>query len=64
MKTGCFSIGIRNTFFYTEGNEKLEYVAQRGGRCPSLEIFKVSAQCSGQPDVDEDDPAHCRGFGP
>lgn len=32
---------IIKKFFYHQGSEELEQVAQRGGRCPYLETFKV-----------------------
>ena len=54
----------RKNFFYSEGGEMLERVAQRGGRCliPG-NIQGQVAQGSEQPDLVEDVPAHCRGMG-
>ena len=34
-------IGYKKEVFYDNGSEALAQVAQRGGRCPSLETFKV-----------------------
>jgi len=34
LKEGRFRPDIRKKFFYNEGGETLEQVAQRGGRCP------------------------------
>lgn len=53
---------IRKMFFYTEGYEILEKVAQRGGRFPTPgniqgQVEWGSKQCDGVEDV----LAHCRG---
>jgi len=54
----------REEIFYTEGGEILAQVAQRGGRCPiPAKIQGQDGQVSEQPDLVEDDPAHCRGVG-
>ena len=51
-------------FFYNEGGETLEQVAQRGGRCSIPgNIQRPVGQGSEQPDQVEDVLAHCRGFG-
>jgi len=34
LKEGRFRLDIRKKYFYKEGGEMLEQVAQRGGRCP------------------------------
>ena len=34
LREGRFRLDIRKKFFYTEGGDTLEQVAQRGGRCP------------------------------
>ena len=41
LKEERFKLDIRKRFFYAEGGETLAQVAQRGGRCQSLETFTV-----------------------
>lgn len=46
-------------------SEKIEHVAQRGGRCPIPgNIQGQMGQDSEVPDLVEDVPAHCRGVEP
>jgi len=59
LEEGRFRLGIRHRFFYSEGGEALEQVAQRGGRC--LMLRNIQGQVgrgSEQPDLVEDVPAH------
>jgi len=41
LKEGRYRLDIKKIFFYDKGDEPLERVARRGGKCPSLETFKV-----------------------
>jgi len=51
-------------FFYDEGREALEEVAQRGGSCPIPgNIQGQVGQGSEQPDLVVDVPTQCRGVG-
>jgi len=51
-------------YFYGEGGETLAHVVQRGGRCPNPgNIQGRVGWRSGQPDLVEDVPAHCREVG-
>jgi len=51
-------------YFYNQGSETLEQVAQRGGKCPIPgNIQGQVGWGSEQPDLVEDGPAHCRGVG-
>jgi len=64
LKEGTFRLDIRKKFFYHEGGETLEWVAQRGGRCPIPDNIQGQAgRGSEQPGLVEDVPAHCRGVG-
>jgi len=50
--------------FYSEGDETLQQVVQKCGRCPILgNIQGRVGQGSEQSGLVEDVPAHCRGFG-
>ncbi|KAK4818261.1 hypothetical protein QYF61_009966 [Mycteria americana] len=63
LKQGRFRLDIRKAFFYNEGGETLQQVAQRGGRCPIPgNIQGQAGQGSEQPDLVEDVPAYCRGI--
>jgi len=54
----------KEDIFYNEGDETLEWVSQRGGRCPiPSNIQGQVGRGSEQPDLVEDVPAHCRGVG-
>jgi len=65
LKEGRFRLDIRKKFFYYEGGETLEQVAQRGRRCHILgSIQRQVGRGSEQPDLVEAIPAHCRAFGP
>ena len=57
---GRFRLDIRKNFFYNEGGETLEQVAQRGGRCPIP--GNIVGQVGRGSDLVEDVPAHCRGL--
>ena len=49
---------------YNEGGKTLEQAAQRGGRCPIPGSIQGQVeQGLEQPDLVEDVPPHCRGFG-
>jgi len=51
-------------FFYDEGCETLQQVAQRGGRCPIPGNIQGQAGLgSEQPGLVEDVPTHCREVG-
>lgn len=64
LKEGRFRLDVRKTFFYNEGGETLQQVAQRGGRCSILGNIQSQVGCnSGQSDLFEDVPAHGRGVG-
>jgi len=64
LKEGIFRLDIRKKFFYGEGGETLEWVVQRGGRCPiprnSPDKVGWGSEQSG---LVEDIPANCRGVG-
>ena len=54
----------KEEFFYDEGGETLEQVAQGGCTCPITgNIQGQAGRGSEQPDLVEDVPAHCRGVG-
>jgi len=64
LREGRFRLDIRNKFFYNEGGETLEQVAQRDGGCPiSGSVQGHVGQGSEKPGLAEDVPAHCTGFG-
>ena len=61
---GRFRLDIRKFFFYDEGGETLEQVAQTGDRCPMHgNIQGQAGQGSEQPDLVVDVPGHCSGVG-
>ena len=64
LKEGRFRLDLRKKFFYNEGGETLEQVAQRvsGGPIPR-NIQGQVGWCSEQPGLVKDVPAHCRGIG-
>ncbi|KAK4811061.1 hypothetical protein QYF61_016347 [Mycteria americana] len=50
LKEGRFRLDIRKKYFYDEGVETLEQVAQRGGRCPipgNIQETQVTTMCWG-----------------
>ena len=50
--------------FYDEGDEALEQVPQRGGRCPIPGNIQGQVGWASEiPNLVEDFPAHCRGVG-
>ena len=64
LKEGGFRLDIRKMFFYDEGCETLQQVAQRGGRCPIPGNIQGQAGLgSEQPGLVEDVPTHCREVG-
>jgi len=64
LKEGRCRLDIRKNFFYHEGAETLEEIAQRGSGGPIPgNIPGQVGQGSEQPDLVEDVPAHCRVVG-
>ena len=62
LREGRFRLGVRKNFFYNEGGETLEQVAQRGSGSPIPgNIQGQAGQDSVQPGLVEDVSAHCRG---
>jgi len=64
LRAERFRLDIRKRFFYLEGGETLEQVAQRGSGGP------INGNNQGQigwgseqPGLVEDVPSHCRGLG-
>ena len=54
--------GWEENRLYSEGGKILAQAAQRGDRCTIPGGVQGQARCSsGQPDLVEDVPAHCRG---
>jgi len=59
-----FQTGYKEEIFYDEGGETLEWVAQRGGRCPIPgSIQGQVGRCSEKPDLVEDLAAYGSGVG-
>ncbi|GAB0180784.1 hypothetical protein GRJ2_000543700 [Grus japonensis] len=67
LKEGRFRLDKRERFFYNEGGETLEQVAQRGSRSRDVPITGniqgQAGQGSEPPNLVEDVPAHCREVG-
>ena len=62
LRQGRFRLDCRRKFFYTEGSDVLEQVAQGGCGCPIHGGIQCQAGCgSGQPGLVVGDPAHSRG---
>ena len=55
---------MKTKFFYNEADKMLAQIAQGGGGCTIHGDIQSQAGCgSGQSDLVEDVPAHCRGDG-
>jgi len=64
LREGRFRLDIGKKFFYHEGGEALEQIAQRGSAGPFPgDIQGQVGLGSEQPGVVEDVPDHCRGIG-
>ena len=62
LRQGRFRLDCRRKFFYTEGSDVLEQVAQGGCGCPIPGGIQCQAGCgSGQPGLVVGDPARSRG---
>jgi len=64
LRKGGFRLDIKKKFYYHEGGETLEQIAQRssGGPNPGNIQGQVGRGFE-QPGLVEDAPAHCRGIG-